>query len=483
MIEETLDPENWEGIRKLGYQIIDDMVEHLKNIREQPVWQPIPQEVKDVFQSSIPIEGQDIHSIYDEIKENVISYRLGNIHPYFWGWVFGTGTLFGAFGDLIASALNESSGGFEHSAIYVENQILEWVKEMLGYDPQASGLITRGATMANIIGLTVARNVKAGIDIREEGLQTDHAKLTYYGSNEMHSSLQKAVELIGIGNRNLRRISVTENFQINLEELQETIRNDRENDYKPICIIGNLGTVNTGAIDDLNALADIAGQHNMWLHIDGAFGALTKISPKSHHLADGIERADSVAFDFHKWMYMNYAAGCVLVKSAKDHYRSFSLTPAYLTHGTRGVAGAAIWSTDYGVEMSDEFKTLKIWMSLKEHGIKKYGRLIEQNIQQAKYLTRLIEKEENLELLAPTSMNIVCFRYKKVGMDQEQLNKFNEEIILQLHERGIAVPSYTTLRGEYAIRVAITNHRSRIEDFDIFINAVKEIAKEIEFQK
>ncbi|MFX0149611.1 MAG: pyridoxal phosphate-dependent decarboxylase family protein [Candidatus Hodarchaeota archaeon] len=483
MIEETLDPEKWEEIRKLGYQIIDDMVGHLKNIRRQPVWQPIPQEVKDVFQSSIPIKGQDIHSIYDEIKDYVISYRLGNAHPHFWGWVFGTGTLFGAFGDFIASAINASAGGFEQSAAYVEDQIIEWAKEMFGYDPQASGLITRGASMANIIGLTIARNVKAGFDIREEGFQSDHAKLTYYGSEEMHSSLQKAVELIGVGNRNLRRISVTENFQINLEELQETIINDKEKGCNPICIIGNLGTVNTGAVDDLNSLADIARQHNMWFHIDGAFGVLTRISPKSHHLADGIERADSIAFDFHKWMYMNYAAGCVLIKSAKDHYQSFSLTPAYLARVTRGVAGTERWRTDYGVEMSDEFKTLKIWMSLKEHGIKKYGRLVEQNIQQAKYLTSLVEQDENLELLAPTSMNIVCFRYKKVGMNREQLNKFNQEILFQLHERGIAVPSYTTLRGDYAIRVAITNHRSRIEDFDIFIKAVNYIAKEIEIKE
>jgi glutamate/tyrosine decarboxylase-like PLP-dependent enzyme len=240
MIEETLDPENWEEIKQLGYQIIDDMVAHLKNIRKQPVWRPIPQQVKDVFQSSIPIEGQDMRLIYEEVKENVISYRLGNTHPHFWGWVFGTGTLFGAFGDFIASAINASAGGFEQSAAYVEDQIIEWVKEMLGYDPQASGLITRGASMANIIGLTIARNVKAGIDIREEGLQSGLAKLIFYGSNEMHSSLQKAVELIGIGNRNLRRISVTENFQINLEELKETIIKDMENDYKPICIIGNL---------------------------------------------------------------------------------------------------------------------------------------------------------------------------------------------------------------------------------------------------
>ncbi|MFX0084722.1 MAG: pyridoxal phosphate-dependent decarboxylase family protein [Candidatus Hodarchaeota archaeon] len=479
MTEETLDPKDWEKLRTLGHQIVNDMVEYLKNVREQPVWRPIPREVKDTFKRSIPIEGQDIHSIYDEIKENVISYRLGNIHPYFWGWVFGTGTLFGAFGDFIASALNESLGDFEHSATYVENQVIEWVKEMLGYDQEASGLITRGASMANVIGLTVARNVKAGFNIREEGLQSDHSRLIYYGSEEMHSSLQKAIELLGIGNKNLRRISVTNNFQINLEELKETIENDKKDNYKPICIIGNLGTVKTGAIDDLNALAALADEYKIWFHIDGAFGALTKISPRSNHLADGIERADSIAFDFHKWMYVNYAAGCVLIKSAKDHYRSFALIPDYLERETRGVAGGRIFSSDYGFEMSDEFKTLKIWMSLKEHGLKKYGRLIDQNIRQANYLAKLIEQEEDLELLAPTSMNIVCFRYKRDEMDQERLNKLNKEILIQLHERGIAVPSYTTLRGIYAIRVAITNHRTRMKDFNVFVDSVKEIAREL----
>ncbi|MFX0013443.1 MAG: pyridoxal phosphate-dependent decarboxylase family protein [Promethearchaeota archaeon] len=480
MFEETLDPKDWEEQRKLGHQIIDDMIEHLKTIRKKPVWQPIPSEVKDRAQKPIPKEGQKISAIYKEIKEMIIPYTLGNTHPCFWGWVVGTGTLFGAYGDFIASALNQPSGGLEHIANYVEHQVLEWVKEMLDYDPQASGLITRGASMASVVGLTVARNVKAGFNLREEGLQFGNSKVTYYCSTEGHSCLQKAIELLGVGNKNLRKIPVTKDFQIDLENLKKTINRDKRDGYKPICVIGNLGTVNTGAIDDLKALADIAKQHDMWFHIDGAFGALTRIAPKSYHLADGMELADSIAVDFHKWFHTNYAVGCVLVKSHKDHFDSFAVVPEYLAHGTRGVGGPEIWYSDYGFELSGEFKTLKIWMSMKEHGIEKFGQLVEQNIQQAKHLTELIEKEDKLELLAPTAMNIVCFRFKNEEMDLEILNKLNEEIVLQLQERGIAVPSHTRLNGKYAIRVAITNHRTKKEDLRTFIKAVKRIAQELE---
>ncbi|MFX0071872.1 MAG: pyridoxal phosphate-dependent decarboxylase family protein, partial [Candidatus Hermodarchaeota archaeon] len=298
-------------------------------------------------------------------------------------------------------------------------------------------------------------------------------------SNETHSCIQKSIELLGLGKESLRIISVNENYEIDLSELVITIEKDLNNGFRPICIIGNLGTVNTGAIDNLEELANISEKYNMWFHVDGAIGALVKITPNYRHLAKGIERADSIAFDYHKWIYIPYEAGCILVKNKKDQFQSFSLTADYILHGSRGAHGCEINFYDYGVELSRGFKGLKIWMSIKEHGIEKYGRLIEQNIEQARFLAQLVQKTPKLELLAPTSMNIVCFRFNDGISDQKELNKINEEILIQLHERGIAVPSYTKLNGNYAIRVAITNHRSIREDFKILVNSISEISKDL----
>ncbi|OLS26813.1 MAG: L-2,4-diaminobutyrate decarboxylase [Candidatus Heimdallarchaeota archaeon LC_3] len=481
MSEETLDPKDWDSLKALGHQIVDDMIDYLKNIREKPIWQQPTEEIKKKFQANLPKSGENITDIYQEIKDNVIPYGMGNIHPRFWGWVIGSGSFSGALADFIASSINYNSGGFNHSATYMENQVIDWAKEMFGFDSEASGLITTGGSMANLIGLVVARNTKAGYDIRKEGLQSSSNKLTFYGSNEMHSSILKAIELFGIGDQYLRKISVNDSYEINCDELEKSINDDIKKGFKPICIIGNLGTVNTGAVDDLGKLSSISKKYDLWLHVDGAFGALTKISPESNYLAKNLELADSIAFDFHKWMYINYEAGGILVKRKSDHLKALSLTADYIAHSTRGLHASETWFADYGIQLSRSFKALKIWTLIKEQGIEKFGRLVQQNINQANYLASLIMREKSLELSIPVSMNIVCFRFKpdNIEMTQEQLNKINEEILWQLHEKGIAIPSYTNLKGNYVIRVAITNHRSRKEDFELLISSIIELGNQI----
>jgi len=478
-IEETLDPQDWSEMRALGHRMLDDMLDYLKSVRERPVWQPIPEPVKASFDRPLPLEPQPTEEVYQEFLENILYHPMGNIHPRFWGWVIGTGTVTGMLAEMLAAGMNPNLGGGDQVPAYVEAQVLDWCKQMLGFPLDASGLLVSGGSMANLIGLAVARNARAGFDIRQEGLQSEHKMLTFYGSAEVHSSIEKAIELMGIGMNALRLIPVNQAFQIDLQALQAAIDSDRGAGFQPVCVIGNAGTVNTGAIDDLEALADLCQREGLWYHIDGAFGALAALSPKLQPLVPGMQRADSLAFDLHKWMYVPYEIGCVLVRDEEAHRRAFSLTPDYLAHAIRGLASGKLWFSEYGIELSRGFKALKAWMSLKEHGIKKYGRMIQQNVDQAQYLGRLVDEDPRLERLAPVSLNIVCFRFKGVNLQDADLNALNQEILVRLHEQGIAVPSYTTLKGNYCLRVAITNHRSRFEDFEILVNEVVRLGEEI----
>ena len=481
-VDESLDPENWEDMRKLGHRLLDDMFDDLEAIRERSVWQHAPQSVKAHFEAPPPLDPQTPDAVYDEYLQYVLPYLPGNDHPRFWGWVAGTGTVMGAYAEFLAAATNSPSGAFAFmSANYVENQVLNWFKTMLGYPDDASGLLTSGCSASNLIGLAVARNSKAGYDLRKDGLGAAGQEMVLYASQEGHSSLQKAVELLGLGSRNLRKVPVNEALQINLQALETMIQTDRDDGYQPFCVVGVAGTTNTGAIDDLEALADICQENALWFHVDGAFGAWAAIAPRSKQLVKGMERADSLAFDLHKWMYLPYAIGCVLIKDEEVHRQAFSLTPTYLAHGEgeRGLTGVDIpWQSDYGFELSRAFPALKAWMTIKEAGVSKLGRLIQQNIDQAHYLARLVETEPNLELALPVSLNVVCFRYIPTGWDDATLDVLNKQIEIELQEQGIAIPSIVVINGKQYLHVAITNHRSRREDFELLVREVIRIGQE-----
>ena len=480
--EETLDPQNWDSMRKLGHRMVDDVLDYLEELQHRPVWQHAPEIIKANFDNPPPLNPQSPDAIYHEYLKYIHPYLLGNNHPRFWGWIAGTGTVIGAFAEFLVAATNSPCGAFSYmSANYVENQVLNWFKVMLGYPLEASGLLTSGCSASNLIGLAVARNSKAGFDLRQEGLHTAPMKMVLYASKEAHSSLQKAVELLGLGSDSLRRIPVNNTLQIDLHALKAAIKKDRDRGCFPFCLIGAAGTTNTGAIDDLNALADICQEEDLWYHVDGAFGAWAAIAPESKHLVAGMERADSLAFDLHKWMYLPYDIGGLLVRNEEEHRKAFFLTPTYLAHGegTRGLTGVDVtWISDYGFQLSRTFPALKAWMTIKEHGVHKYGRLIQQNIDQAHYLAKLVEVEPELEMALPVSLNIVCFRFTRADLDEVQLDELNKHIEIELQEQGIAVPSIVIINDKKYLHVAITNHRSRREDFDMLVREVNRLGRE-----
>ncbi|MFZ1750825.1 MAG: pyridoxal-dependent decarboxylase, partial [Saprospiraceae bacterium] len=388
------------------------------------------------------------------------------------------GTPMGVLGDFLASSMNPNATIGEQSAMYVDLQVIQWCKEMMDFPKDASGMLLSGGSMATTTALIVARNHMIAL-VRKEGLQRASLRPVMYCSVESHSCVIKSAEVIGIGTEGLRMIKVHQDYTINLFLLEEAILKDIKSGYNPFCIVANAGTVNTGAIDDLKGLRALADKYDLWLHIDGAFGALAKLVPEYKEQLATIAFADSVAFDLHKWLYMPYEVGCVLIRNSEAHRNAFAIAPKYLLNHERGLAAGPDSLNNYGIELSRGFKALKVWMSIKEQGIKKYADQIEKNIHQARYLGALVRDQSALQLLAPISLNVVCYRYFNRALTQETLNFVNKEIVMILQEEGIASPSSTILDGIYAIRVAITNHRSLQEDFDILVTQTLRIAQEV----
>jgi aromatic-L-amino-acid/L-tryptophan decarboxylase len=475
--EETLDPEDWPSLRALGHRMLDDMVDMLQAIRERPVWQSPPPDVRARLRQPVPRRPQGLERAYQDFRHDVQPYPSGNIHPRFWGWVMGTGTPGAMLAEMLAAGLNSNSGGFDDATTLVEEQVMDWLKELLGFPAAASGVLVSGGSVANLVGLAVARNVQAGIDVRRKGVAAAPRRLMLYASREAHNSVSKAVELLGLGSESLRLVDVDRDYRIDLRALKSAVAEDRQAGHQPLCVVGCAGTVNTGATDDLEALADFCGAEGLWLHVDGAFGALAALSPSLRPRVKGLARADSVAFDLHKWGYLPYEVGCTLVRHEEGHRRTFDVAAHYLAVLDGGLASRGKRFAELGPQLSRGFRALKVWMAFKEHGADKLGRLIEQNVAQAAYLADRVRAERGLELAAPVPLNIVCFRF--VGDGGGDLDALNKKILVRLHESGVAAPSFTTLGGRFAIRVAITNHRSRREDFDLLVREVLRLGAEL----
>ncbi len=447
-----LDPDDWNAFREQGHRMLDDMVDHLQNIRQQPVWQQAPEATQQQFQTPLNPEPESLDSLHQAFMQHILPYTVGNTHPAFMGWVHGGGTPVGMLAEMLAAGLNANVGGRNQIALDVEEQVIAWMRDAFSFPQGSSGVLTTGTSAATLIALSVARS-----------RLHDGEPFAIYVSDQTHGCITRALRIMGMHRQHMRIIPSNQHYSMDTEALRQRIHDDQQQGIQPWLLVGTVGSVHTGSIDAIATLADIARTSSAWLHIDGAFGALGILSSKIAPRLDGIEHADSLAMDFHKWGQVPYDAGMVLIRDGEAHRRCFSTADAYLQREEEGLAAHSPWPCDYGIDLSRSFRALKIWFTLKHFGSKRLGSMMEHCCTMAQLLAEEVQNIPHITLMAEVSLNIVCFRYDGCS-DEEANNRANRAIICQIHLTGMAAPSLTYLQGHAVIRAAIVNHRTQAED-------------------
>ena len=480
---------NSEEIRKLGYHTVDIIVDYFKNIGKESI---LPsktlKQMKELLNEPLPQNETDSLLVLDECQKKIMENAVRVGSPHFLGWVIASGTPIGAFADGIASAINQNvavSGSGMATA--VELLVIDWIKEMLGYDSKAGGVLVSGGSIANLTSLAVARNLKSDFDVRTFGMKQEKNMILYV-SKEAHMCISKAANLLGIGTNNIRWVNVDDRYCMDTNDLEEKIVEDTNNDKHPFAVVATSGTVNTGAVDPLNNIADICQKHNLWFHVDAAYGGFAAISPHLKPLLNGIARADSVALDPHKWLFIPFEAGCVLVKNPSYMTQTFAMDADYISMNNDKIPTSEdVDFSDYGLQLSRSFRALKIWMSLKQYGAKKYARLIDQNVHLAQYLAELISESDDFEITTPASLSVVCFRYipsdlktqESNGIDYEKIENYltilNRAIIKAMRKDGRALLSGTVLNKRFILRACIVNFRTTKQDIENIIEIIREL--------
>jgi len=461
-------------IRRVGYRVVDLIAKHLTGIRDKPVFSPVPREVADRFLSTpAPRIGESADEILDEFSDAVEPYPFGNGHPRFWGWVNSPPSVIGIFADALAAAMNPSCAGGNHAAIYVERQVIAWFRELLGFPPSAMGLLTSGGSMATLTALAVARHTKAGVDVRADGLRGAPNVFAFYTSSQGHSCIRKAVELLGFGSGSIRTIGVDAGYRMDIAALERALEHDRSAGVEPIAVSASMGTTNTGAIDDLDAIADVCRRHAVWFHVDAAYGGPAALLPEYAAAARGLARADSVALDPHKWMFVPVEAGFVAVRDAEAMRSTFSLVPPYIRSAgsATGVYGLP-WFSEYGFQQTRGFRALKVWMTVKHAGLDGIRDRVAENIALAQYLAERVRATPQLELAAPPGLSVVCFCHRGAA-------DLNRELLERLQLSGDAFLTSTELDGRFVLRACIVNDRSTRDDIDRMIATVVRIGAEL----
>ena len=459
-----LDPSDWTALKTLGHRMLDEIFGQIATLETAPVWQAMPEMVRAAWHEPLPHLPTALEQVYADYARLIAPYASGNRHPRFFGWAQGGGTPVGVLAEMLAAGLNANLGGRDHAPIACEQQVIRWSAERLGFPPEASGLLVTGTSMANFIAVLAARVRVLGSNVRTAGV--GNARLCAYASAAVHGCVVRALDFAGLGSDCLRLIPTVPAGGLDLAILRDRLRLDRAAGWSPFLVIGTAGSVDTGAIDDLAALADLCAEAQLWFHVDAAYGAALLLSPALKPKLAGIERADSVAFDFHKWLQVPYDAGCVVMRDPAAHRQAFENPAPYLARQPRGLAGGAFWPFDFGPDLSRGFRALKVWMTLKTYGIDRLGAVVEQCCALARYLAERIDGEPRLERVAPVTLNIVCFRLR-AGDDAWQAG-----IAADLQEAGIAAPSTTVIDGRVCLRAAVMNHRTGRADIDALVAGV-----------
>jgi len=453
--------------------MLDDMFDHMAGLRGQPVWSPPPAEARARFRAPLPEGPGDLAQAYETFQRDILPFGSGNAHPGFMGWAQGAGSPVGMLAEMLAAGLNSNLGGRDHMPIEVERQVLAWVQQMFGFPGTASGLFVTGASQANFVAVLIARTRALGAEVRGEGLASRELRLTAYASAAVHGCVPRALDMAGLGADALRRIEVDADHRMDLDALRAAIAGDRKAGFTPFLIVGTAGTVDVGAIDDLNGLADIAAAERIAFHVDGALGGLAVLSPELAPRVAGIERCDSLAFDFHKWGHVPYDAGYILVRDAALHRATFASPAAYLARADRGLAAGDWWPCDYGPDLSRGFRALKTWFTLKTYGADALGAAMAANCELAQALAARVDAAPELERLAPVALNVVCFRHRLLSEVQ------NAELVADLQVAGEVAPSLTTIGRRTAIRAAIVNHRTCLQDIETLVESVLSRGREM----
>ena len=467
------DPKDWEAFRVLGRRMVDDLVDQLQTLREGPVWRPPTDQVRAAFATEAVGAPAAPEAVYDEYLENIAPYASGNRHPGFMGWVQGGGAPIGALAEMLAAGLNMNCGGRDHVGIELERQIATWARGWFGFPETSAGLFVTGASQANFMAVLAARSFALGGDVRTRGL--GGARLAAYAQVGAHACVARAMEMAGIGREALRLIPTDADFRISTEALRAQIAADRAAGIMPFLIVGTAGTVDVGAFDDLAALADTADESGAWLHVDGAFGALGVHAPSVKARLEGLSRARSIAFDFHKWGQVPYDAGFLIVADEARLTDVFSSPVAYLSRSSTGLAAGEVWPTDLGPDLSRGCRALKTWFVMRACGTEAIGEAIERSLRLAQSLARRIDAHDRLERLAPAELNIVCFRYVCESPDE-----LNAKIVERLQIAGSVAPSLTRIGGKVSIRAALFNPRTTETELDALIAGVLALGGELE---